>query len=467
MSTTIELPNEKPSKHELETLERRCRAAIEKLKSDDSEVRLPVFVEFAGSPKSGKSTIIGIIAHFLRRQGITVARPAEGASLRTPEPLKDDWLPFNAWSGCYALQNILVDCFLDPPADVVLLDRGLFDIAAWMEFLNKSERRITDDDQKTIEEFFRLDFWRRRINAVFVFTANHETSMARENDSKLTSKLGSMMNAEKLGNLLDAYSSSVKRLSSAFPQVFEIDTSYRKTWHPDFQTVAYKVGDRIVSVLDQLGTQELLVTASPNFEGLRTDDAFVGQMCKQILQNGSPKFLERANAEQSMQDVQVVPYALIRNADGKYFMAKRRADLKRKELRAKLTILAGGHAERRDFDPAQPARVFETCLRRELEEEFVGIRIESINPVGFLYDPHSQVGTLHMAFVHEAEIGGRMAIRRQALDKEFGREAVEWVDEVTIKTRADDLDPWSQIVAHKRFGAPLPPSGQLFPRASE
>jgi hypothetical protein len=56
----------------------------------------------------------------------------------------------------------------------------------------------------------------------------------------------------------------------------------------------------------------------------------------------------------------------------------------------------------------------EACLRRAFAEEFVGIRIESISPLGFLYDPHSPVGTHHMAFIHEAVIGGRMAIRPPA-----------------------------------------------------
>ena len=66
-----------------------------------------MFIEFSGTPKSGKSTCIEIVAHFFRRLDFKVLAPAEGASRRTPYYLKEDWMAFNTWSASYALMHVL------------------------------------------------------------------------------------------------------------------------------------------------------------------------------------------------------------------------------------------------------------------------------------------------------------------------------------------------------------------------
>ena len=461
---TLEISLGKPTKDQLRRLERRCAQAFAKLKRAESEAKLPVFFEFAGSPKSGKTTCIGIVAHFLKRRNIRVVQPAEGASLRTPERLKDDWLAFNAWSGCYALQNILTDSFADPPVDVVLLDRGLFDIAGWMEFLCSYERRVTQADRDRVTDFFTLDLWRRRVNGVFLFVADHETSLGRETDSTLTTAPGTVMNPETLKALTEAYDRAASNLNDQFERLFRVDTSLRGSKALEFQMVAYSVAEKMVELLDDLGTQELLVTEEVRFEGFKTDANEIRRMCDTILRGGSPRFMHREEAEKSKELKQVVPYALVKDKSGRFFRARRRADTKRKELRRKLTVLVGGHAEKRDWDPANPGQVFETCLRRELDEELVGVRIESVRPLGFVFDPHTPVGHHHLAFIHEVTVGGKPLVRRQAIDKEFGREAIEWITADKICECIDELDPWSQLVAHRLFDAKLPPSGNLFPR---
>ncbi|MCK4343193.1 MAG: NUDIX domain-containing protein [Phycisphaerae bacterium] len=458
----IQIPLGKPTPAQLKSLENACKEAFKKLKSDESEVRLPLFIEFAGSPKSGKSTIIGTIAHFFRRQKVCVAQPVEGASLRTPEPLKDDWLAFNAWSGCYALQNILVDCFLDPPVDLVLLDRGLFDIVGWMQFLATEQRRITEEDRQKVVDFFSLDLWRRRENAVFLFTADHKTSLARETDDKLCTAGGGVMNAQTLAQLQKAYTKAASDLDTAFARLYNVDTSFQNQKPLSFQMIAYQVAERIVKIIDELGTQELLMVESVQFEGFNTEPSLIEETRNAILRDEKPVFHIREEAEKSTTHQQVVPYAILKDQKGHYFRARRRAELKRKELQRKLTILVGGHAEKRDWTPSEPDSIFETCLRRELEEELVGIRVESVKPLGFISDVRNNVGSHHLAFIHEVIVGGNVKIRRQAIDKEFGREAVEWVGADEIRAHASELDPWSQLVAHKLFGAPLPPTDQLF-----
>src|SRR5207248_87289 len=83
--------------------ELRGRASAVLTRMDEMKDRRPLFIEFAGSPKSGKSTCIEAVGHFFRRSKFTVLHPTERASQRTPFYLKGDLIAFNAWSACYAL----------------------------------------------------------------------------------------------------------------------------------------------------------------------------------------------------------------------------------------------------------------------------------------------------------------------------------------------------------------------------
>ncbi len=455
MPTRLDISGPDPSPDELAALSRKCELVIGKLKSEKSEARLPVFVEFSGTPKSGKSSIIGIVGHFLKRHNVRIAQPVEGASLRTPEPLKDDWLAFNAWSGCYALQNILVDCFMEPPVDVVIWDRGLFDIAGWMRFLSHERvARISSDDRQKVTDFFALDLWRRRVNAVFLFTADYATAMVRENHCKLTNKGGSVMNETSLSDLKRAFDEVGADSSDRFENVFSIDTSYQNRVSPSFLKIAYRITERILDILHEMASQELLIIRSGNEAGFVAEPRAVGEIVRRVLNDGQPQFMEREAAENSQQVRQIVPYALLKNAEGKYLLLRRRADTSHKELRRKHTLLVGGHAEKRDWDAANPASVFENCLRRELEEELVGIQIKEIRPIGFISDLTNSMGVHHLAYIHEVNVGGKPGVRRQAIDKEFGREPVEWVESSLLSKGTIDFDPWSKIVVEKLFDAP-------------
>src|SRR5687768_2951909 len=66
----------------------------------------PVIVEFAGTPKSGKSTSINVVNHFFHRHEFNVFAPTEGVSKRTPRLLKKDLLYYNTWAACYALSQM-------------------------------------------------------------------------------------------------------------------------------------------------------------------------------------------------------------------------------------------------------------------------------------------------------------------------------------------------------------------------
>lgn len=451
-----------PNEQELIQLADRCKEALKRLRGTESEVRLPLIVEFSGSPKSGKTSIIGIVAHFFKRMGAEVIQPVEGASLRTPAGLRDDWLAFNAWSGCYALQQILSDCNLDSPPSLVILDRGLFDVVGWMKFLRKIDR-LHDSDEAVINAFFTLELWRKRENAVFLFTADAQTSMRRESDSKLTTKEhGSVMTPAILKQIHEAYIQAAGEVHNHFDIIYHVDTSENPGSNLIFQRVAFEVAAKIVDLIERMSTQTLLVTKPVEFDGFVQDSEVRERTISQILNNGMPQFLDRETAERSTGVQQVVPYGLLQNGEGLYFCAQRKSS--RPELRGKYTILVGGHAEQKDWEAVPDAQVFERCLRRELDEELIGLQVLSVKPLGFISDDSTKMGAHHLAFIHEVRVGGRTSLRRQSIDQEFGRGTLNWRTTAEIAQMVEDLDPWSQLVAEKLLGAIHPKQGFLFRR---
>ena len=209
----------------------------------------PFFVEFAGTPKSGKSSCIEIVRHFFRRVGFRVLAPTEGASRRTPYFLKDNLPAFNTWSACYALTHVLEGKYdTEDRYQIAFLDRGLFDALVWFELL-KSNGEISDVELKAIQDFFSLERWRSSIGIVFLFQADANTSLERENAHTLIDEPGSAMNPAFLTNLNEAYDAVFEKFQDYY-NVSSINTSKSKATTPE-STAKYVV----TNILDGLEAQ--------------------------------------------------------------------------------------------------------------------------------------------------------------------------------------------------------------------
>ncbi|MCY4529691.1 MAG: hypothetical protein OXD46_11755, partial [Chloroflexi bacterium] len=207
-----------------------------------------LFIEFAGTPKSGKSSCIEIVRHFFRRVGFRVLAPTEGASRRTPSYLKDNLPAFNTWSGCYALTHVLEGNHDDRDRyQIALLDRGLFDALAWFELL-RSEDEINNDEVDAIQRFFSLELWRSSIGIVFLFKTDPETSMKREHAHTLIGDPGRTMNTDFLLKLNQAYDTVSEKFKDHY-RLSSIDTSDAKQTTPE--STAQDVVTQILDVLDE------------------------------------------------------------------------------------------------------------------------------------------------------------------------------------------------------------------------
>lgn len=92
--------------------------------------RRPWLVEFAGTPRAGKTSVIQGLSESLTEQGWRVHLVPEQAG-RCPVPGKDN-PHFNVWTTCSTICRILDGRYSS--ADIVLIDRGIFDALCWLEW---------------------------------------------------------------------------------------------------------------------------------------------------------------------------------------------------------------------------------------------------------------------------------------------------------------------------------------------
>lgn len=207
----------------------------------------PLVVEFAGSPKSGKSTNIEIVSHFFKRSGFRVWAPSEGVSKRTPSQLRSDLVAFNTWALNYAISEILLSCRHPKPYDIVILDRGVFDSLAWMRLLrDESDENLTPDEYRATEGYALHPKWAGEVARICLFTCKPEISMKRENDTKLIAGEGIAMNQKRLRLLLKQYESLGKEFADKYP-IKKFSTNNGETPHD----TGGKIADDILHLLEE------------------------------------------------------------------------------------------------------------------------------------------------------------------------------------------------------------------------
>lgn len=218
------IPSEDLKRLENEAKQMLYRLRYEQHKRQNQDLRFPPLVlEFAGSPKAGKTTTIDIVQHFLRRMDFNVVAPSEGASKRNPYHLRRELVAYNAWTLNYAVSELLVSYYNVDTPDVIMLDRGIFDSLAWMGLL-QYRGVLSRQEAEIIRRFALHPRWAMLVSRLYLFICRPEVSLARETASKLTMEGGTAMNPDLLAVLLGQYEQLADKLGEQYP-VRRIDTT--------------------------------------------------------------------------------------------------------------------------------------------------------------------------------------------------------------------------------------------------
>lgn len=344
MSQDLRMATSDAEKTAATDLELQATRVLDKIPLGTEMVRLgprPLFIEFCGTPKSGKTTCSGALTHFLKRNGFGALTLTERAGVC---PLRrKTHMSFNVWTACASLTQMLEA--LDRDHEIVVLDRGIFDALCWFNFMEMIGR-LTAAEKAAIFSFLLMDRWRHLIDIVFLMTTTPEEALRREYQYQLTQKEGSIMNIRTLSLFNQAIELTHTTMSKHFKSVISIDTTDLSPANG-----ARKIAVDTLNALDHLLDERIMVvkkavlgthTLTP---GVIAHSESAADLFNLIQANYF--FLERRLAETNTDVVQIIPAAIVQH-DGKVLLLRRKERDARDRLHNKYSIWAGGHAREQD-----------------------------------------------------------------------------------------------------------------------
>ncbi len=176
------------------------------------------YIELAGSPKSGKDSIVKGLRDYFRYMDTNIAETKGGIS---KSPLKGKTsIEALIWSMCDLQQNFL--CQRQTEAKYMLLNRGFFDRLIWIEQYLK----LGILDEKTASKYtecwleFALD---RKSTTVFLLITSPEAAMERDPRIMRGESTQTVMNQEFLCSFNESCMEAYRKYQDFFKAVYVID----------------------------------------------------------------------------------------------------------------------------------------------------------------------------------------------------------------------------------------------------
>lgn len=209
---------------------------------DHSFLPRPFFVEFTGSPSSGKTTTITEFDKFFRRMGFRVWRPQEGAEVI--RHIGRDTPRYNLRTGLYAL-SLLLDLSHGHQYDLVIFDRAIYDAYVWMMYWAEKEK-LAPDEVELFQRFFLSRFWKDGVDAAYFMVCDPEEAMRREMRIALSEKMGETSNPQTIEKLVGRFRRAYEVLHPDHPNLFLFDTT-----HLAEQTMVETIAAHTLQLLEQ------------------------------------------------------------------------------------------------------------------------------------------------------------------------------------------------------------------------
>ena len=181
----------------------------------------PVIIELTGSPESGKSTTTKSCYDSLRKFGLRVEIPQEGAEVVNYVPRTSP--EYNLATFNYAL-SILLKFSHGHMCDVVIFNRCIFDAYCWMEYW-LAKGHLTYEQKRVYQQFILSNFWTTKIDACIFMICDPEEAMRRAMRLSLTEKQGETTNPQSIKTLVDRYKTAHGILQPRYPQLHLVDTT--------------------------------------------------------------------------------------------------------------------------------------------------------------------------------------------------------------------------------------------------
>jgi len=428
---------------DLEKLVTRLEGQAEIVKSLLEFASRAFVIEFAGTPKSGKTTGVEAIRHFLSRQGFRVYVLTERAAI-CPIPMKGH-LFFNIWCASSMLAELMAH--VETLTDVLIVDRGIFDALVWLT-LQEKRGELNPTEARTIESFLLLQRWRDLTDLVVVMSVSAEDSLKRELDQRITQKPGSIMNPEVLGALVSAVDEATNRYQSNFRSLLRLDTTGKKPRESNVE-----LASQVLSCLEAYLNPEILVVPRKDIESLylHKGGAFDAEHLAKLLQtiDKSGHFIRRAKAESRTDCVQIIPCGVL-TYSGKIFLFQRKETDPKYRLYGRATIWQGVHVQRREADNIRP--LLERTLLERISQSLFLSRLFPVFPLGYAWDRDDARSSRHLGLIYRIEIDNPHTandLRKKEFRRLRGHGLLgQFVPAAELVSRQGELslETWSQAI---------------------
>lgn len=400
-------------------------------------------IEFAGTPKSGKSTSSEAIRHFLARHGFRVHVLTERAAV-CPIPMKGH-LFFNIWCAASMLAELLAN--VETETDIIIVDRGLFDALVWMT-LQKKRGELTVEEERTIKDFLILERWRSLIDLTVVMSVSGGVAISRENSQRITRKLGSIMRPDVLEAINDSVKEAIHRDASHFPMLLHHETTGHQVRHSNID-----LAEKVLNCLECFVNPKVLVVPRPKIEALPLQDGvalgkkFTRKALRCISTYG--KFMRREEAEKRPGYVQIIPCGLL-TRDDKVFLFQRKETDPKYRLYGKATIWQGCHVSERKGEKIPEG--LKSVLQERISRSLFLSRVFPVEALGYCWDRDDPLSSQHFGLIHRIHIDNphtAIDLKKKEFRKRRGHGLIgtfESIPDIRKNLEKLQLESWSRSI---------------------
>ena len=171
------------------------------------------------------------------------------------------------------------------------------------------------------------------------------------------------------------------------------------------------------------------------FEGFcRADEAYR----RSLLDASQYHFLPRSEVETDPNWLQLIPYVLL-VCEAQVFHYRRGASGTEARLRALRSVGIGGHIS--EADAAGGGDPYLTGMHREVSEEVTHAPVTNESWLGFIFDPRTPVGSVHLGVVHIWELAEASAVAKETALANAG-----FAPLAELMPQREQFETWSQFV---------------------
>lgn len=411
-----------------------------------SQSRRPYVVELTGTPKSGKTTSLGILQGFFKASGYRVQLQKERAG-DCPLPMKAHFF-FNAWTTTTMLAEVIAG--VETNADVILLDRAFFDALIWLELQMRSGQ-VSEAENRTFSEFVLLERWRSLVDVTILMTATPTKALQRENVNAIVPRVGSVMNSAFLEEFNDVLRDVRQRYADSFSFI-EIDSSESEIVQVN-ANLAERLLERIedwadppIAVFDRRQVAELF--------GSRTLISGDDLKTAWTRLEGLAMPMKRSMAERNHDVVQLVVCGVCANGSAALVLERSARDIKTESYGA-YTLWKGCHLEMRD-DSKLSFEGAVSSLKRRLDTDLHLKQLGgTLRPLALMWDS-TQQESQHVGFALAISIENETVLKSLG-KKEFRRGARGYglVGQLasfeSLLADKEKFEPWSRKLVEERL----------------